>query len=164
MDKLYENLIKEVNEVIGVVSSYLISSRGEIIYPKSVSDFSYLTKESFVYIVKALGIFDLIGENVLELEADFHDGKLYIINNLGLKVPTSLGVEKVFLVVVGGVNLSKSHLKMALNVSIANLVSNKKYKKMGDPIPISFSSNLSPGKLSGDEVEYVKRIRELAQK
>ncbi len=163
MDKMYENLVKEVNEVFGVISSYLISGRGEILYPKSVSDFSNLTKESFQYIVKALGIFELVGENILRLDADFNDGKLYIINDLGLKAPSPLGVEKVFLVVVGSDKLSKSHLKMALNVSIANLVSNKKYKKLEDPITISFSSNLSPDKLSNDEIEYVKRIRELSQ-
>ncbi len=163
MDKMYENLIKEVNEVFGVFSSYLISGRGEILYPRSISDYSYLSKESFQYIVKALGVFEIIGENVLRLEADFNDGKLYIINDLGLKAPSPLGVEKVFLVVVGGDKLSKSHLKMALNVSIANLVSNKKYKKLGEPIVISFSSNLSSDKLDSEEMGYVKRIRELSQ-
>jgi hypothetical protein len=64
-------------------------------------------------------------------------------------------------VILGDKNLNKAHLRLALNVSLSHIISDKKYKKLDLPVRIRKSSVLSREKLNEKDLALVEKIRSL---
>jgi hypothetical protein len=160
MEKLLNNFIDEIGSVIGVRTAYLINNRGEILFPQTEKlGRTNLTPAGGLDLVQALGAFELAGEEVNEMELTYLEGKVIIYNTIKLNVPSKLGVQETFLVILGDKNLNKAHLRLALNVSLAHIVSDKKYKKQDLPVRIRKSSVLSREKLNEKDLALVEKIR-----
>ena len=108
-----------------------------------------------------MGVFEMAGEDITEMEISFLDGKLIVYNNIKLNVPTKYGVQETLLVVLGEKNLNKSHLRLSLNVNLVNVYSDKKYKKLDQPVRIRKTSVLTREKLGEKEVSQAEKIRSL---
>lgn len=162
MEKTLEKFIEEINNVMGVRAAYLINNRGEILFPSSEKlGRSFLDTSGAVQLVQAMGIFELPGEEIIEMELNFRNSKIVIYHNVRLNVPTKLGAHESFLVTIGDQNFNKAHLRMTLNVSVANVITHKKYKKLGAPVRILKSSMLTREKLQKQEFNMVTDIRSL---
>jgi hypothetical protein len=89
------------------------------------------------------------------------EGKVIVYHNIKLNAPSKLGVQEAFLVILGDKNLNKAHLRLALNVAMAHVISDKKYKKQEMPVRIRKSSMLSREKLNEKDLALVEKIRSL---
>lgn len=162
MEKILGNCLNEVSSVNGVRSAYLINNRGEILMPQTERlGRANLTPTSALELIQAMGVFEMAGEDITEMEISFLDGKLIVYNNIKLNVPTKYGVQETLLVVLGEKNLNKSHLRLSLNVNLVNVYSDKKYKKLDQPVRIRKTSVLTREKLGEKEVSQAEKIRSL---
>lgn len=162
MEKLLANFVKEISNVAGVKAVYLVNNRGEILFP--VSDRPLrpsLSGMSALELVQAMGIFESAQQEIAELEMDFMEGKILVYNNVKLSIQTRLGVSETFMVVLGDKNFNKAHLRLALNVSLAPVVTDKKYKKMDPPVRIRKSSILTRDRLSERDFALAEKVRTL---
>lgn len=163
MDKMLNTFIDEISSVIGVRAAYLVNNRGEILYPQSEKlGRTNLTPVGSLDLVQCQGAFEIAGEDITEMELSYIEGKIIVYSNIKLNVPSKLGVQETFLVILGDKNLNRAHLRLALNVSLAHIVSDKKYKKQDTSVRIRKSTVLSREKLNEKELGLVEKIRSLA--
>lgn len=162
MEKMLNTFIDEIGAVIGVRAAYLINNRGEILFPQTEKlGRTNLTPAGGLDLVQSLGGFEVAGEEINEMELSYLEGKIIAYHNIKLNVPSKLGVQEAFLVILGDKNLNKAHLRLALNVSLAHIVSDKKYKKQEMPVRIRKSTMLSREKLNEKDLVLVEKIRSL---
>lgn len=160
MEKLLDSFLSEVAGIAGVRMAYLINNRGEILFPTAErSGRAVLNAAGALEVVQALGAFELAGEDVTEMELDFSEGKVMVYSAVKMNAPGRLGVYEAFLVLVGDRTFNKAHLRLTLNVALANLFGEKKYKKLGAPVRITRGSVLTRDKLSEPDQALVERIR-----
>ena len=160
MEKILDNFIKEINELIGVRAAYLVNNRGEILIPFSEPmGRSSINAEAALSLIQAMGIFEIPGEDIQEMELEFMNGKIVVYHNVKMSVPTKLGAHEAFLVILGDERFSKAHLRLALNVTVSNVVTHKKYKKIGNAVNIRKTSVITREKLSEEETGLVAAVR-----
>lgn len=162
MEKLAAAFVNEISNVTGVRAAYQVNYRGEILCSSADKlGRSLLTPASAMELVHAMGIFELAGEEINEMEIDFLEGKVLVYQNLKLNFPTRLGVHETMLVVVGEKNFNKAHLRLALNVLVSSLVADKKYKRLEAPVKIKKTSVLTRDKLADRDFAAVEKVRSL---
>jgi len=162
MEKILSEFIEDLNNIVGVRAAYLVNNRGEILYPTTENlGRSFLNASASLSLVQAMGVFDLPGEEILEMEVDFNSAKIMVYHNIRINAPTKLGVHETFLVVVGSSQFNKAHLRMALNVSVTNVITHKKYKKMDSPVKIRKTSVMTREHLSEQEAALLAEVRSL---
>ncbi len=162
MEKILDTFIDEINNVIGVRSAYLVNNRGELLWPrKEPTTRSTLTASGALDLVQAMGLFEMPGEDIVEMELDFHDGKILVYHTIKINVPSKLGVQETFLLILGDRNFNKAHMRLAMNVSLANVLTSKKYKKLDQPVKIRKASLLSRDRLNEKEIALAEKVRQL---
>jgi hypothetical protein len=162
MEKILSNFIDELNNILGVRAAYLVNNRGEILFPTTENlGRSLLNASASLALVQAMGVFELPGEDIQEMEVDFQNAKIMIYHNIRMNVPTKLGAHETFLVVVGTSQFNKAHLRMALNVSVSNVITHKKYKKLDAPVRIRKTSVMTREHLSEQESTLLAEVRSL---
>lgn len=162
MEKILNDFVNTIGNVIGVRTAYLVNNRGEILFPQNEKLGRYnLNPPGALELVQAMGMFELAREEMTEAELSFLDGKIVIYNNIRLNAPTKLGVQETFLVVLADKTFNKAHLRLALNVALAPVVSDKKYKKLDNPVKIRKISVLSREKLADKDLALAEKVRGL---
>lgn len=160
MEKLLNTFVDTINNVMGVRSAYLLNNRGEILFPQSEKlGRSTLNAASALELVQAIGVFELAGEEVTEIELTFNDGQIVVYNNVRLNAPTKLGTQETFLVIIADKSFNKSHLRLVLNVSLAPIITDKKYKKLDLPVKIRKNSVLTRERLGDRDFSFLEKVR-----
>ena len=162
MEKLISSFMNEISNVMGVKAAYLVNHRGELLYPTAEKQArSFFNSAASLELVQAMGIFEMAGEDLNEMEMVFLEGKLLIYGKLKLNFPTRFGVQETVLVIVGEKTFNKAHLRLALNVSLANVLTDKKYKKLDQPVKIKKASTLTRDKMAEADFLLAEKARTL---
>lgn len=162
MEKLITDFITDISNVMGVKAAYLINYRGEVLFPTQEKlGRSFFNSAAGLEMVQAMGILEMAGEDINEMEILFLEGKILAYNKLKLNFPGKYGVQETILVVVGEKNFNKAHLRLALNVSLSNILMDKKYKKLDMPVKIKKTSMLTRDKMNEKEFALSEKARSL---
>jgi len=92
---------------------------------------------------------------------NFLNGKIFVYHTVKINIPTKLGVHESFLVILADKNFNKAHLNLALNVSLANVIGNKKYKKLDLPVRLRKKSTLTQDNIGSKDFAHVEKIKSL---
>jgi hypothetical protein len=162
MEDLLGKFVDEIGTVMGVRTAYLVNNRGELLFPQTERlGRANLTATGALELIQCLGVFELPGDEIAEAEMSFVEGKLIVYNNIRLLVPSKLGVQETIMVLLGDKNLNKAHLRLTLNVALSKVVSDKRYKKLAQPVRIRKTTVLSREKLNEKEFAQAEKIRQL---